>query len=75
MKRLLQAHKKNNVLANATAGITLAFQIKSNLFFEDARQIRNDNIAYSRTSSGNKLRERHFTASYDKYHKTYLKNQ
>ena len=27
-------------------------QIKSNLFFEDARQIRYDNIAYSRTSSG-----------------------
>ena len=26
--------------------------IKSNLFFEDARQIRYDNIAYSRTSSG-----------------------
>ena len=27
-------------------------QIKSNLFFKDARQIRYDNIAYSRTSSG-----------------------
>ena len=26
-------------------------QIKSNLFFEDARQIHYDNIAYSRTSS------------------------